>query len=163
MAASSAVKPGINAAVYRNSGSYASPTWTEVTLIRDVTINGPWNLADASIRATKAVLQAKTQIALTGQIVIRADDADAGYQALWDASCLSTSSGLLDLLILDGDIATEGAMGFRAHWNINFSSQDQGAGNVVYTTFDIAPGWSSDGYPSKCEMGAASSPTFTAF
>lgn len=161
MAASSAIKPGINSAAYRNTGSYGTPTWTEGTLVRDATVNAAWNLADASSRASRAVLEAKTQVPLKIQIVVRADDADAFYVALWAAAMSPTS--LVDLMVLDGDIATEGAMGFRAEWNVVLSSQPQGAGDVVYTTFDLSPGWSSNGVPKSVIMGAASSPSFTSF
>lgn len=161
MAAASAIKVGIGAGCYRNTGTYGSPTWTEGTLVRDATPNAPWNMGDASSRATRAVLEAKTQIPLKIQIVVRADDADAFYLALWAAAMSPTT--LLDMMILDGDIATEGVMGFRAHWNVNFSTQSQGAGDVEYTTFDLSPGYHTDGVPKSVVMGASSAPTFTSF
>lgn len=107
------------------------------------------------------MLQAKTQIAISGSMEVRADDADAGYQVLFDAA-MADSDSALDLLILDGLMAVEGAKGVRAHMNLDFA-QNQGAGDVVYTTFDYDPAWHSAGYPSKVEMGASASPTFTAF
>lgn len=161
MAETSAVKTGIKAAVYRNAGTYGSPTWTLIGLVRGVTPNAKWNRSDASARQTKAVLQAKTQIAISGSIEVRADDADAGYQALFDAA-MADSDSALDLLILDGLISVEGAKGVRAHMNLDFG-QNQDIGGVIYTTFDYDPAWHSAGYPSKVEMGASSAPTLTAF
>lgn len=161
MAEASAVKVAILAAVYRNAGTYGTPTWTFIGLVRDVTPSMKWNRSDASARQTKAVLQAKTQMAISGQIVVRADDADAGYQALFDAA-MATSASALDLMILDGLITVEGAKGVRAHMNLDFV-QNQSIGEVIYTTFDYDPAWHADGYPSKVEMGAASAATFTAF
>ena len=161
MAATSAVKPGIAGGVYRNTGSYGSPTWTEVTLVRDVSPTFPWDMADASVRATRAKLYAKTQVDLGFSIVIRADDADTGYVALFDAAMSPTT--LIDMMILDGDIATEGAMGIRMHANVSMGSQTQGAGDIVYTTFDLKPGYSSDGVPKSVKMGASSAPSFTSF
>lgn len=161
MAETSAVQVGIAAAVYRNAGSYGSPTWTEITLIKSVTPNVKWTRSDASIRATKALLQAKTQVAITGSIECRADPADAGYQALFTAA-MQDSTGAPDLLILDGDIATEGVKGIRAHMNLDFA-QNHSIDGVIYTTFDYDPAWNSAGYPSFVEMGATSTPTITAF
>jgi hypothetical protein len=161
MPATSAVKPGIAGAVYRNTGTYASPTWAEITLVRDVAPGFPWDLVDASTRASRAKLSAKTQADLKVQLTVRADDADAGYIALFDASVSPTQ--LPDLMILDGKITVEGAMGLRAEWNVNFSSQSQGAGDIVYTTFDLAPGWTTNGPPKSVKMGASSAPAFTAF
>lgn len=163
MAAAAGPKPGILAACYRNSGTYGSPTWSEVTLIRDSNIAAPWDLGDSSIRATRAKLQEKTQIALSGQINVRADDADTAYQALLAAAMAAGSSGIIDMMLLDGDIASEGAAGFRAHWNLNFSGQNQEIGGVIYTPFDLSPAYHSSGYPSKVLMGSDSAPSFTAF
>lgn len=159
MAASSAVKRGIDAGAYRNTGTYGSPTWTEMTLVRDVQQAMPWDMGDASSRASRAKLYEKTQIDLAPQITMRADDADAAYVAMYAAAFSPTTK--LDLMILDGDIATEGAMGLRAQWNINFTSQGQAAGDIVYTNFDCKPAWTSDGVPKIVIMGASSAPAFT--
>ena len=161
MAETSVVKTGIAGAVYRNAGTYGTPTWTIIGLVRDVSPSMKWNRSDASARQTKAVLQAKTQVAISGQIVVRADDADAGYQALFDAA-MTVSASALDMMILDGLVSVEGAKGVRAHMNLDFV-QNQAIGDVIYTTFDYDPAWHSAGYPSFVEMGAASAPTFTAF
>lgn len=161
MAEASKVKVGVLSKVYRNTGTYGSPTWAAVDLVRDVTISGKWNRSDASARQTKALLQAKTQIAITGSLTIRSDDADAGYQALYDAS-MSVSDSAPDLLILDGAITVEGAKGFRFHANLDFE-QDQSIGNVLYTTMSIDPAWNAGGYPSYAEVGSGSTVTFTAF
>jgi len=161
MAATSAVKTGIACGAYRNTGNYGTPTWVEMTFVKDGKNNIPWDLVEASIRATRAKLYAKTQVDLKPQLTMRADDADTAYVAMFAAAVSATA--LLDLMILDGDIATEGAMGLRAEWNVSFTDQGQGSGDVVYTTFDLAPGWTSNGYPKSVIMGAASAPAFTAF
>lgn len=161
MAESSKVKIAVLAKVYRNTGTYGSPTWTEIGLVRDGSISAKWNRSDASARQTKAVLQAKTQMAITGSLVVRADDADAGYQALFDAS-MAVSDSAPDLLMLDGAITVEGAKGFRFHANLDFE-QDQSIGNVIYTTFALDPAWNTGGYPSYAEVGASSTVTYTAF
>lgn len=159
MAESSAVQLGIDGEVYRNAGTFGSPTWTAVSLVRNVSSGMVWNMADASIRATAAVLQAKTQVAISGSIEVRADPADAGYQVLFDASRGRTPA---DLMILDGPITQEGCKGVRGHMNLNFE-QDQNINDVIYTRFAFSPAWHADGYPSYVEMGASSAPTFTQF
>lgn len=161
MSAASAIQPAIAAGVYRNTGSYGSPTWVEITLVRDVTPSEQWAYGDASVRASKAKLYGKTQIDLTGTITCRADPADAGYQALFDAA-VGVSSAAPDLMILDGDITTEGARGVRLHANLS-KKQNQAIGEIVYTDFDYNPAWNSAGYPSSVVMGATSTPAFTAW
>ena len=66
------------------------------------------------------------------------------------------------MLFLDAAITVEGARGFRAHWNVNLTGQPQEIDGSIYDSFDLKPGWSSDGYPKTVVMGASSTPTFTA-
>lgn len=162
-AAVDATKAGITCRVYRNTGTYGSPTWAAVNCIRDATPNFPWLMADSSDRQSRAALEDKTQMKISVQVVAKATNADAGYQSLWDASQSAGTNGKLDLLILDDPLTVEGAMGVRAHFNVIFDSQTQGAGDNVYTTFTLTPGFSPDGVPSKIEVGASSTLTATAF
>lgn len=161
-AATAGAKVAIAGVVYRNTGTYGSPTWTACPLIRDVTPNFPWDMVDASVRGSRAKLYAKTQIDLGAQVVMRADDADTDYNAWVDAAVSPT--GKLDLLILDGPITAEGARGVRAEFVVGMSTQAQAIGDVVYSTFDLKPGVGTTitNYPATVKMGAASAPTFTA-
>lgn len=160
MAAVGGPKLGIAAAVYRNTGTFVAPTWVEITHARDVTVNYTWNLADASSRGSLIVLQAKTQMTVGGQIVVRADDEDADYIDLFDASFQSSNLGARDLLILDGTMETEGARGVRGRFNLS-GAQNQSIGEVIYTTFDFSTTYHADGYPQKAVVGPAGTVTFT--
>lgn len=151
---------GINAKVYRNTGTYGSPTWTAISLVRDVQDASTFQEADASSRATKAVLTKKTMTQIQHDLVVRADASDAGYQALWDASQDGT---VIDVLILDNAITVEGSLGYRYHAEVFKTGQNQDASGVIYTNFTLKPGYSSDGVPSKIEMAASSVLTPTAF
>lgn len=161
MAATSAVKTGIAARAYRNTGTYGSPTWTALNLIKDARSPKPWDMVEAGSRETRAKLVAKTRIDLSPQLVVRADDADAGYAALVAAAISPTT--LVDMMILDGPVTTEGVRGVRAEWHVSQTEQPQEADGVIYDTFDLKPGWSSNGYPSSVAVGTASACTFTAF
>ena len=161
MAAAAGAKVGIDGAVYRNTGTYASPTWVEIDLVRDAEPTFPWDMGDASARTTRAKLYAKTQADLGVKLTVRADDANAGYGALWDAAMSGTA--LLDMLVLNGPLTKEGAKGVRANWNVSEDSESQGAGDVVYSAFTLKPGYSTDGVPSAITVGASSAITATAF
>lgn len=158
MAASSAVKAGIKAVIYRNTGTYGSPTWTAITLARDTQTNAPWDLAEASVRATRVKLYHPTQIDFQCSATVRADDADTGYNALADAAVSGTA---LDLLILDGPISTEGTRGLRAHFHVSLNSSPEEIGGAIYKTFDLKPGFSTDGTPKAIVTGASSALTQT--
>lgn len=160
--AASAVKPGILGSVYRNTGSYGSPSWTRWDLVRSVTPGFNWDFVDASTRASRAKTYDKTQIDLPFALEVRADDADTAYVAMWAAAMSATS--VIDFLILDGRIATEGAMGVRGEFLVGISGQPHDIGGVIYTTFDLRAKWTSNAAgPSSVVMGASSTPTLTAF
>ena len=116
-------------------------------------------MGDASSRQTKAKLYKKTQIDVGAQVVARADDADAGYQFLYDNHWLDVPQ---DVLVLDGPLTEEGAAGVRFHANVSFAGVSQGAGDVQYGTFDLKPAYSALGVPKVVDVGASSSLTFTA-
>jgi hypothetical protein len=162
MAAASGVKAGIAAKAYRNTGTYGSPTWAAANIVRDAQPAFPWDLVDASSRATRAKLYGKAQVDLAVQLVCRADDADAAYQAFVDAAFSPTT--LIDMLILDGALTLEGARGVRAHFLFSISGQPQGAGDLVYTTFDLKPGVDPAGnVPASITVGASSAITAVSF
>jgi hypothetical protein len=161
MAAADRVLTGVEAKVYQNGGTPTTPTWTAVDRVRSVTANQKWNRADSSARESRAVLQAKTQIALSGTIEVRATPADAGYDSFYSASCLPSESAL-DLMILDGPITQEGSRGVRAFMNLD-GGQNQGIGDVLYTTFDYDPAWNKLLYPSRVAVGATGTLTYTAW
>lgn len=44
------IKLGMEAKLYRNSGTYASPTWTEIQNVKDLTLNLEAGEADVTTR-----------------------------------------------------------------------------------------------------------------
>jgi len=159
MAAVSAVKVGVRGVAYRNTGTYGSPTWTAMALVKDVTPSMPWDWVEAGSRETKAKLYAKARADLGVSFNMRADDLDAAFNAIADAACSQTTA--VDIMFLDAAITVEGSRGFRAHWLINLGSQPQEIDGSIYNQFEAKPTWASDGYPKTVVMGAASAPTFT--
>lgn len=158
MAATSAVKPAIKAIVYRNTGTYGSPTWTSMTLVKDVTPNTQWVFGDASVRATRVELSHPTQMQYEISMTMRDDDADAGVQAI---KTIAMTGDNLDLLIMDAPISIEGARGVRAHFHAA-QTQDQSIGAIIYNTFTLKPGFHTDGYPKYAVAGSGSALTYTA-
>ena len=128
---------GIDSKVYRNTGTYGSPTWTEITLVRDVQVNPSWNRADGSSRGSKVMAEAKTQLALAFTLSVKVSLTDAGYIALMDS--FVDSDGTLDLMILNGGSTTNGVEGWRFDAGVFTASEDQSIGNVLYRDFEIGP------------------------
>lgn len=158
MAATSKTKPSILAVVYRNTGTYGSPTWTSVSMVKDVTPNTPWDMVDASIRASRVKLYAPTQQDFDVTMNVLDNDSDAGVQAFKAAANTAVP---IDILVMDGPITDEGVRGVRFHALFS-QNQDQSIGNVNYNNFTCKPAFHSDGYPKYVVAGSGSALTFTA-
>lgn len=128
---------GIDSKVYRNTGTYGSPTWVAIDLVRDVQVNPSWNRSDGSSRASKVMAEAKTQLALALTLSVKVSLTDTGYIALMDS--FVDPDGVIDLMILNGGNTTNGVEGWRADFGVFTASEDQSIGNVLYRDFEIAP------------------------
>lgn len=130
-------KIGLNAKLYwRSAGSYASPTWTEATLISDLTVNPTWDEADASARESRIKQTVKTLLALEINGRLKTKPLDATWEAFMNAML---SDGTLDLLVLTGDKAVEGNRGWRADFQVFSGSQDQSMANALYEDLVLKP------------------------
>lgn len=161
MSATSVSKLGIKCKAYRNSASYATPTWVSMDSVLDATVNPAWKEGDASSRASRAELVEPTMLGMSLDLNVKADDAAADYIALWNQFA-SAAQGGLDLLILNGDNATEGVRGWRAPFAIMGAPEEQSKDGVVYDKFNLKPTYNASGYPKYAVVGASSAITYTA-
>ena len=80
------VKLGMDAKLYRNTGTYASPTWNEVKNVKDVTLNLEAGSADVTTRGNggwRANIATLKDASLEFEMVW--DTADAGFTAIKNA------------------------------------------------------------------------------
>ncbi len=117
------VKLGMDAKLYRNTGSYASPVWNEVQNVRDVTLNLEAGEADVTTRGNagwRANIATLRDAGLEFEMVW--DSADDNFTAVRTAFL---SNGSVEFAVLDGDIETTGVQGLRATMAItNFSRSE---------------------------------------
>src|SRR4051812_29841402 len=101
---------GILAKVYRNTGSYGSPTWSECALFSDVSVSPAWDEGSADARESRIKQVRKTMMGLdvTGKMKKKIDDAN--YEAFMNALL---SDAVLDVLVLDASKETVGSRGWR--------------------------------------------------
>lgn len=112
------VELGRQSTLYINTGTYGSPTWTEITLIRDVTMTDSRDKIDATTRATAAVGY-KAQIYGLREFgwkfetcVPAAGETNNAYNALEAAR---KSGGNVDILHVEGgSLSTDGLPATRA-------------------------------------------------
>lgn len=150
-------KLGISARLYRNTGTYNSPTWSAVNNISDVTVNVAWDKGDASTRASRVKGGAKTQLDLSVNVKMAVSDTDTAYLAFIGASLDDTR---IDVLVLNGDIGTEGVRGFRFDALVYTANEDQALGNTLYDDMMLSP-YIFDNVPKLAVVGGGGTITYT--
>ena len=123
-------KIGIDCKLYRNTGSYGSPAWSEITKVKDVTLNLDKNEIDVSTR--EAVWTAIRGGLKNGSL-------DVSYQAVAADTVLDAlitsfmSNTAIEFAVMDGAIATSGSKGLRASMEVmTMPREEQLQGAVAY-------------------------------
>ena len=129
-------KLGINAKLYRNTGSYEATSLSEVTLISDLAVNVTWDEAPADARESRVKQVVKTMLGLEITGRIKKKQTDANYLAFMSAML---SDDLLDLFVLDGAFDIVGVEGWRADFLVFSGSEDQAMANSLYVDFTLKP------------------------
>lgn len=137
-------KLGRNAKLYRNTGTWASPTWVVIGNVRDLTLNLEEEEADASTRATaangfRATVPVIKNASVEFDMVL--DDNDAGFTAIKNTW---KNSALLDMAVMDGDITTAGSQGLRAEMSVFNFSRNEALGDVQTVNVSVKPGYSNN-------------------
>ena len=118
-----AVRLGLDAKLYRNTGTQASPTWDLVGNVRDVTLNLETGEADVTTRGNngwRATVGTLKDASIEFEMVW--DTGDADFTAFKDAFFNGTS---IELAVMDGDVAAAGSQGLRAVCRIiNFTRSE---------------------------------------
>jgi len=144
------VRRGIDAALYRNLGTYEAPNWSEVGNLRDVTRNQEKDEADATTRANNgwyAAVGTLKKGSIDAQLVVKRS-ADNHFEAFQDSFWDSTP---LEILMLEGPIDEVGVTGLRATFEVMSFTENQPMGDIqtADVTLQIAP---SDHAPEKYEV-----------
>lgn len=140
----------INAVMYRNTGTWGSPTWTACPEFENVNIQpryqeGPSNSRDSLFEMTSVTLAGVT---ITARLKVK--PGNTNYEALMDAFALATT---VDLLILDASNTTVGARGFRGECHLVAAGDDQGITNRLYRDLEIKPA-DTDNAPKWAKVAA---------
>lgn len=128
---------GKDCKLYRNSGSYASPSWEEVDIARDVTLNLESGEADVTTRGSAGWRE--------NVPVLR--DASVDMQMVWDPGsdhfeafrdAFLNGTGI-ECLVLDGDVATSGSQGLRATMMVSSFSRSEALEEASLVDVSIKP------------------------
>lgn len=117
------IKLGLNAKLYRNAGTYETPTWNELTNVKDVTLNLESGEADVTTRGNNG-WRATVATLKDGSIEFEMvwDTEDAGFTAIKSAWFGNTS---IEFAVMDGGITTAGSQGLRASFSITKFSRNE--------------------------------------
>lgn len=130
MAFTSSVKFGHECKLYNNENTHASPTWNELNIVKDVTLNMSQNESDITSR------QGKGYVMTAGTLI----DASVDFSVTWDPSDVADFSQLQDaffnrkpveILILDGDRTVAGNEGLQAFFVVTNFTRNEAVADAV--------------------------------
>jgi hypothetical protein len=151
-------KLGIDAKAYYNTGTYGSPTWVEITSIRDLAGGAVWDTVEAPSRAERVKKMAKTLAGVSHSGNIKVSNTEATYIYVWEKAISGT--GNMDLMVLNGAHTVNGSRGYRYDALVTTNTEDQGIGTALYIDVEFMP----DAFgvnPVKTAVVATGAPVFT--
>jgi hypothetical protein len=140
-----AVKLGLDAKLYRNTGTYTTPTWNEVKNVKDVTLNLEAGEADVTTRGNagwRATVATLKDASIEFEMVW--DSADDDFAAIRDAFLNRTP---IELAVMDGDITTTGSQGLRASCIVTNFSRNEALEEAITVSVTVKPTY-ADNAPS---------------
>ena len=132
-----AVLLGLNMKLYRNSGSFATPTWNEVGNVTDLTFNLDLERADVTTRSNNG-WRAQVGTLNDGSIEFDMfdDDADTELAAIETAFINRTPT---EFAVLNGDVATSGTKGWRLTCAVLSFTRNEPLTEAVSFSVTLAP------------------------
>lgn len=135
-----------NAKAYRNTGTYGSPTWDEITNVKDLTLNVTKDAVDITTRASggwREFADGLKDASISFSIVW--DTSDTDFTAIRSAFTGNTS---IEFLILDGSSATTGNQGLRATCMVSSFTRNETLGDALMVDVEIRPVKNSNAAPA---------------
>ncbi len=132
-----ATRLGMDAKLYRNTGTYAAPTWVEVSNVKDVTLNLEKGEADVTTRANngwRATVGTLKDASIEFQMVW--DTVDAGFDAIRQAFFNNTT---IEFAVMDGDITDPDSEGLRATFDIFNFTRNEALEEAILVDVSIKP------------------------
>lgn len=148
---------GLNAVLYRNTGTYGSPTWTAVTCVSDLKVDPSWDTVEIPTRASKIKKNGKTLlgVAITGSL--KSHLTDAAYLAI--IAALMSQTTVIDFMVLNAGNTDTGAHGFRGEFLVTQGGEDQGVGSGIKTDITFVPADTDNAFSTV--LVTAGAPVFT--
>lgn len=137
-----ATKFGLDCKLYYSSTGIDSPSWTELTAARDVTLNLESDEGDFTNRGSggwKVTEPGLKDASIDFDLVY--DTADAGFSAIKSAYFAGT---LLGIAVMDGNIGITDVQGLWADCKVFSFSINENLGDGVTVSVSIKPAYSTN-------------------
>ncbi len=136
-----AIRLGLDAKLYRNTGTIGSSLWTVVDNVRDVTLNLETGEADVTTRGNdgwRATIGTLKDASIEFEMVW--DTEDGNFTAFKDAFFLGQP---IELLVADGPIGAAGAQGLRAVCRIITFTRSEALEEAITVSVTAKPTYST--------------------
>lgn len=127
---------GVDAIAYRNTANYASPTWSVVNNLRDVTIGLEVEDFDATVRGVAWVQHLPTLFDLEVSVNALWVTGDTGLAAVLTAFWSRAS---IDMAFVDSNIAVNDADGVRAPFGVFGNTRNEGLRDGLNLDWSLRP------------------------
>lgn len=131
---------GFKGKLYRNTATYANPTWDEIANARDVTLTMEADEAEATRRVDggfRTVLQGLEDLTVEAEMPF--DYSDLDFKAIFD---VHAARGSIEVLVLDGPVAPlagETTAGVRLTATVTRIQEAQPLGEVSMASITFKP------------------------
>lgn len=132
-----AIVLGLDAKLYRNTAVWATPTWSEIDNVRDLTLNVEKGDADVSTRGSGGWRQHAVTLK-DGSIEFEMvwDTADTEFTALKDAFFNDTT---VECAAMDLAITVTGSQGLHADFNVGDFSRNEALEDALKVSVNLTP------------------------
>lgn len=149
------IRLGMDAKLYRNTGSGGSPTWTEITNVKDLTLNLEKGEADVTTRGNggwRATVGTLKDASIEFQMVWDAND--AGFAAIQQAFFSNTP---IEFAVMDGDISDPSSEGLVATFDIFSFTRNEALEEAIMVDVTIKPTYAGSAPQWISGQGSSSS------
>jgi predicted secreted protein len=137
-----AIKLGMDAKLYRNTGTYAVPVWDLIGNVKDLTLSIESGEADVTTRGNsgwRATVGTLKEASIEFDMIW--DTTDTDFTAIKTAFFANT---LIDFAVLDGPSGTAGSQGLRAECSIISFSRNETLEEALTVSVTAKPSYSTN-------------------
>ena len=135
------LRAGLSAKLYRNTATWGTPTWSEITPVKDLTLNLEMSVAEVKARLSAFVQNLTCLKSISVDFNMINDTSIANHGTLRDAFFAGT---LVGFAVADDAIATSGTEHFRFEGYVTKWNVTQNLEEAMMVDATLVPAYSSN-------------------